>query len=140
MEKSKVHFINLRTTPGTSLLDKLGKLVKSAGIETIGPGYKHLVIQPHPSKKLTYSKASFESTYGTVSSGWERKGINIIVSVKIPVNTVATIKLPVSSASKVMENGKSISETKYFSDIRMAGNKLLIEAGSGDYVFEYTEE
>ena len=45
----------------------------SAGIETRMPGYKHLVIQPHPTKKLSYSKASFESSYGTVASGWERK-------------------------------------------------------------------
>jgi alpha-L-rhamnosidase len=50
----------------------------SAGIETKGPGYKHIVIQPHPSKKLTYSKASFESSYGTIASGWERKGTKII--------------------------------------------------------------
>ena len=24
----------------------------SAGIETMGPGYKHIIIQPHPTKKL----------------------------------------------------------------------------------------
>ena len=112
----------------------------SAGIETREPGYKHLIIQPHPSKKLTYSKASFESSYGTVASGWERKGTKIIVSVKIPANTIATIILPVNSTSKAMENGKSISENKIFSDIKTTDNKLLIETGSGDYVFEYTEE
>ena len=111
----------------------------SAGIETMGPGYKHLVIQPHPTKKLTYSKASFESSYGTVASGWERKGTKIIVSVKIPANTIATIMLPVNSESKVTENGKSIRGNKNFADIRTADNKLLIEAGSGVYVFEYAE-
>ena len=45
----------------------------SAGIETIGPGYKHILIQPHLSTRLNYAKASFESSYGTISSGWERK-------------------------------------------------------------------
>jgi alpha-L-rhamnosidase len=112
----------------------------SAGIETREPGYKHLFIQPHPTKKLTYSRASFESSYGTVASGWERNGTKIVVSVKIPANTIATIRLPVNSVSKATENGKSISENKYFSDIRLAGNKVLLEAGSGDYVFEYDEE
>ena len=72
----------------------------SAGIETMDPGYKHIIIQPHPTKKLTYSKASFESSYGTVASGWERKGTKIIVSVKIPANTVATIILPVKFSLK----------------------------------------
>ncbi len=45
----------------------------SAGIETMGPGYRHLVIQPHPTNKMEFAKASFESSYGTVVSGWERK-------------------------------------------------------------------
>jgi alpha-L-rhamnosidase len=112
----------------------------SAGIETKGAGYKHLILQPHPSKKLTYSKASFESSYGTVSSGWERKGNKITVIVKIPANAVATVTLPVNAAVKATENGKGISENKNISDIRITGNKLLFEAGSGDYIFEYTED
>jgi hypothetical protein len=48
--------------------------------------------------------------------------------------------LPVNSASKVTENAKNISENKNFTEIRIADNKLLFEAGSGNYVFEYTEE
>jgi alpha-L-rhamnosidase len=112
----------------------------SAGIEIKDPGYKHLILQPHPAKKLTYSRASFESPYGTVASGWERVGSKVIVSVKIPANTVATIVLQVNSDSKVSENGKKLSENKNFSGIRIDGNKLMIEAGSGNYVLEYTEE
>lgn len=112
----------------------------SAGIEIMNPGYKHIAIQPHPSKKLTYSRASFESSYGKIASGWERIGTKIKVSIKIPANTVATIMLPVTSASNVTEKGKILSENKNFTDIRTADNKLLIEAGSGDYIFEYTEE
>jgi alpha-L-rhamnosidase len=112
----------------------------SAGLETMGPGYKHLVIQPHPTKKLSYSKASFESSYGTAASGWERKGTRITVSVKIPANTVATIMLPVKTGTIVTMDGKGLSENKNVSDIRIVNKKLLFEAGSGDYVFEYNEE
>lgn len=112
----------------------------SAGIETSGAGYRHLVIQPHPTKKLTYSRASFESLYGTVASGWERKNNRIIVSVKIPPNCSATISLPVDSAAKITGNGSGISDNSIFSDIRLSGDRLLFEAGSGDYIFEYTEE
>ena len=112
----------------------------SAGIEIVKPGYKHIAIQPHPTKKLTYSKASFESSYGIISSGWERNGSKIIVRATIPANTIATIKLPVNSAGMVTDNGKSISENKNFSNIRTEGNQLLFEAGSGTYAFEYAEE
>ncbi len=35
MERSKVYFTNLRTTPSSNLLDKMERLVKKAGIESI---------------------------------------------------------------------------------------------------------
>jgi alpha-L-rhamnosidase len=112
----------------------------SAGIEILSPGYKHIAIQPHPTKRLQYSKASFESSYGTIASGWERKGDKIAVNIRIPANTDAVITLPVSIITKATENGKSLSENKNFSDIRIEGNKLLLKAGSGDYTIEYPEE
>jgi len=112
----------------------------SAGIETLGAGYKHLILQPHPTKKLTYSKATFESSYGTVASGWERKGTKIVVTIKIPANTNATIMLPVGSDTKTTVNGIAVSENKNFSNVRTSDKKLILEAESGDYVFEYTEE
>ena len=112
----------------------------SAGLETSTPGYKHSIIQPHPTKKLSYSKASFESSYGTVASGWERKGSKIIVNVKIPANTTATIILPADSAANVTENGISVTGNKNFASVSTDGKKVIIEAGSGNYTFEYPEK
>lgn len=112
----------------------------SAGIETRDPGYRHLILQPHPTEKLTYSKASFESSYGTVASGWERKENKIIVSVRIPANSTATIVLPVDAGSKVTEAGKSLTDNKTFTSVKTENGKLLIEAGSGSYSFEYLQE
>ena len=106
----------------------------SAGIETMGPGYKHIIIQPHPTKKLTYSKASFESSYGTIASGWERKDGKMIVKVSIPVNTTATIILPAGSADKVTADGKALSQNLYLKDVKIADNKLIMQAGSGEYI------
>jgi alpha-L-rhamnosidase len=108
----------------------------SSGLETKSPGYKHLLIQPHPSARLTYSKASYESVYGTIVSGWERTGNKVTVSVKIPSNTTATIKLPAKSASMITEGGKSLSDNKNFKGIRTEGDNTLFETGSGNYTFE----
>jgi uncharacterized Fe-S center protein len=47
MEKSKVYFTNLRTTPMMNLLQKLEKLVKKAGIEQINFEGKFTVIKIH---------------------------------------------------------------------------------------------
>jgi alpha-L-rhamnosidase len=111
----------------------------SAGIETMEAGYKHIVIQPHPSKRLTYAKASFESSYGTIASGWERKDGKILIKVKIPANTIATIILPSISADNVTEGGKTLSQNIYLKDIEAADNKITMTAGSGDYIFEFIE-
>ena len=111
----------------------------SAGIETMGPGYRHIIIQPHPTNKLTYSKASFESPYGTIASGWERRDGKVKVKVIIPANTIATIILPVASADKVTESGKQLSQNIYLKNIKTSDRKLIMEAGSGEYSFEITE-
>ena len=47
METSKVYFTDLRTTPGNSLIKKLQKLVKRAGIETIDFEGKFTAIKIH---------------------------------------------------------------------------------------------
>jgi alpha-L-rhamnosidase len=111
----------------------------SAGIETIGPGYKHILIQPNLTKRLNYAKASFESSYGTISSGWERKDGKIIIRVRIPANTTATIMLPAQNTSQVIEGGAALPANKSFTNIRSADNSLIFEAGSGDYVFEISQ-
>ena len=47
MEKSKVYFTDLRTKPGTNLLDKLEKLVKKAGLESVDFDKKFVAIKIH---------------------------------------------------------------------------------------------
>ena len=47
MEKSKVYYTNLRTKPGQSLLKKLEKLIRTAGIETIDFERKFTAIKIH---------------------------------------------------------------------------------------------
>jgi alpha-L-rhamnosidase len=111
----------------------------SAGIETMSPGYKHILIQPHPTQKLSYSKATFESSYGTIASGWERKEGKIIIKVRIPVNTTSTIILPASIPGKVTEGGKALSQNANLKDIKVENEKLVLHAGSGDYSFEIEE-
>jgi len=111
----------------------------SAGIETMGPGYKNIIVQPHPSKKLTFSRASFESSYGTIVSGWERKEGKILIKVTIPANTSATIILPAGNQDKVTEGGKALSLNTYLKDIKGTNNKLTLHTGSGDYNFEIVE-
>ncbi len=121
----------------------------SAGIEVMEPGYRQFRINPQITKKLEYSKASFDSPYGTISSGWERKDGKIVVKVSIPVNTVATVILPVDDFSKVTENGSPLNPRKdelvTVRELRNdRENELPVSTGfrkgSGDYIYEFQEQ
>ncbi|MBL7818318.1 MAG: glycoside hydrolase family 78 protein [Saprospiraceae bacterium] len=109
-----------------------------AGIEIGKAGYKHILIQPQPIEKLTYAKASYESYYGKIESGWERtKEGKIILKVKIPANTTATIALKDTKPDKITEGGKSYSDKSTLQNIRTEGKFVKFEIGSGEYSFEY---
>jgi alpha-L-rhamnosidase len=111
----------------------------SAGIDSKTPGYKNLLIQPHVTKKLSLSKASFESAYGKIVSGWEKKDGKVYYTIEIPANTEALIVLPADAAEKVRESGLPLSGNKNLKNIRVADKNLLIDAGSGKYLFELAE-
>lgn len=58
-------------------------------------GNNHFVIAPHPGGHFTYAATSYESVFGTVKSGWEKKEDGTFVyRIEIPANTSADIKLP----------------------------------------------
>jgi uncharacterized Fe-S center protein len=64
MEKSKVYFTNLRTTPGYNLLDKLQKLVVEAGIKNIDFKNKFIAIKIHFGEpgNLSYIRPNYAAT------------------------------------------------------------------------------
>ena len=114
----------------------------SAGIDNSKPGYKEILIHPYISKRLEFSKATFESAYGTIASGWERKGDKLIIRVMIPVNTTAKILLPSDDLAKVTLTGlpKSASKIDYKMILENGAEKrVALTVGSGEYTFEILE-
>lgn len=58
------------------------------------PGYKHIVIQPHPGHGLTHARGRLRTLYGIVESKWRIQRHRFILDVVIPPNTTATVHLP----------------------------------------------
>lgn len=108
-----------------------------AGIEIGEPGYKQILIQPKPTDKLSFARASFESSYGTIASGWERKDGKMMVKVTIPANTTAIITLPKATADEVISGTKIIRDNSAFKNLKTMGDDLQFEVGSGEYEFVY---
>ncbi len=58
------------------------------------PGYRHTRLQPEPGTRLQHARAEYESLYGRIACGWERRHDSLFVQVEIPPNTRATLLLP----------------------------------------------
>jgi alpha-L-rhamnosidase len=71
------------------------------------PGYKHIILKPHPDVGLKYAKASYDSQYGKIMSMWQLEGDSIKIDIEIPHNTTATLYLPgKSDAPLILGSGK----------------------------------
>ena len=105
-------------------------LYRSAvGIREVVPGFKKMVIQPHPGGGFDHMQASTLTPYGRVAVKWTAEEDMLkTLEVEIPVNTTAEILVPASTIEAVKnENGlKPIGyEAGYV--------KFLV--GSGHYFF-----
>ncbi len=105
-----------------------------AGIEIGKPGYKQIIISPQPDIRLGYAKATFESKYGRIESGWELNDKKLKVTVVIPPNTTAQINLPNTRIDNVIEGGKPILSK--FKNIKELNSNVVFEVGSGNYEFD----
>ena len=68
----------------------------AAGIQPddASPGYKHFFLAPQFTTRLAHLKATFDSPYGTIASGWRVEKDQILYDVTVPPNSSATLRLP----------------------------------------------
>ncbi len=102
------------------------------------PGYKHILIQPHPGGGLSMAKASVHSMYGKVASSWELKDGKMTLRVEVPANTTATVRLPKAKLEQVTESEKTLQSSPGISGARQSDDAVFAEAGSGNYVFAFS--
>lgn len=103
-----------------------------AGIQAAAPGYQKIRIAPELTDKLSFATASLQSPYGLVSTRWEQQDNKVTLKVTIPANTTAVIALPNAQANQVQENGAALTWR-----VTQAGNKVQMEVGSGNYMFQW---
>ncbi len=109
-----------------------------AGIDTATPGFRDIVIRPHPGGGLEHARAAYEAATGRVESGWKKlPGGGLALDVTIPVGARARIHIPAASASSVTEGGRALSSV---SGVRVLASEtpgeVVCETGSGSYRFE----
>ena len=106
--------------------------VAGIDIDTKNPGYKHILLAPHPGGGLRSANASILTLYGKVGSLWKFENEDFVYEVVIPANTSATISLPFAKAEQVKQDGSPV-KSGYIQN----NNELVINLGSGKYLFRY---
>jgi alpha-L-rhamnosidase len=117
--------------------DWMYRVMAGIEIDEAAPGYKHVLIQPRPGGGFTEVKASHETPYGKVASGWTRKDGTFELAVEVPANTRATVRLPKAELARVTEGGQALANGNGIGSSRQDGDTVVVEVGSGAYRFAY---
>lgn len=105
------------------------------GIESDGPGYKHINICPTPGGGLTHAAASYHSVRGLIESSWSIDGDTLSLFVTIPPNTDATVYIPSLNEAVVSESKLPIETAQGVEFIKHESGKTIVRVGSGKYHF-----
>lgn len=80
------------------------------------PGFKNIVLAPHPNPLIQSVSASYESAYGTITADSAYEGDMWNYSVTVPANTTADVSLPVENIRTLTVNGKAYTQTDLTAD------------------------
>ncbi|MCX6220169.1 MAG: glycoside hydrolase family 78 protein [Bacteroidia bacterium] len=117
----------------------LYKHVAGIDLDPQHPGYKHILLTPHPGGDLTKASAEFNSLYGMIKSSWKLDKSQMVYDVTIPANTTATVTLPHAELAKMMLNQLPVSGSKSCK-AEQVKDATTIELGSGNYQFTYDSD
>jgi alpha-L-rhamnosidase len=115
----------------------LYKAVAGIEIDPQHPGYRHILIQPHPGGGLDHAMAAIDTIYGPASSDWKISGGQFTLAVEVPPNGTATVRLPRAPRDQVRESGQPVAAGNGIRDIAEEEGAVKVQVGSGKYVFEY---
>jgi alpha-L-rhamnosidase len=109
----------------------------AAGIDedTDDPGFHRIILHPQFDSSLGELKATFDSPYGPITSGWKSEGNTVSWNVAIPANTQALLYFPPDTTSTVLEDGKPLQQNEDVRFILRDTVKTVYETGAGSYSF-----
>jgi alpha-L-rhamnosidase len=113
------------------------------------PGYERIRIQPGAVRDLHWASGTLQTLRGQVLSSWSRTERSFQLEVIIPVGSEAEIHLPkLNLADVVVREGQRVvwKQNAYqpgcpgLSGARQTPAAIILQAGSGRYVFELSDE
>jgi len=102
------------------------------------PGFKHILMQPHPVGDLSCVKATHRSPYGLIASEWRRDRGQFDWHIAIPPNTTANVSVPASDLNTVFEGRIPAIKAKGVKSFHYESGSAVLEIESGHYHFHAT--
>jgi len=114
-----------------------------AGIDTDGPGYQRVRIQPHPPRPgsnpdqpaIDWVQAEYRSIRGKIVTRWRRTSDRFELQFTIPPNTTATVFLPAREPQAIVADDKPLAECDGVQFLRMEADRAVLAVESGTYRF-----
>jgi len=103
------------------------------------PGYKHIVLRPHPGGGLTSAEASYDSLYGRIVSDWRVEDGVLDWRITIPPNTTATVYVPAAEDAVITEGEVPADDAPGVTLVRREGQAGVYAIQSGNYRFITTQ-
>lgn len=104
-------------------------------VDDAAPGYKHSRIAPVVGGGITSAKTEVHTPYGLLSSDWRVANGAMTLTVVVPANTSASVTLRNTTAASAREGGVALSAAAGVRGSRADGKDLIVDVGSGRYVF-----
>jgi len=117
----------------------LYRYVAGMDIDPENPGYKHILLSPHPGGGLTNAGVEFTSLYGKIKSAWKIDGNDFVYEVTVPANTTATVTLPSAKADQITVNAQTLTSSIKES-LKQTDKGVSLTVGSGNYTFKYPKK
>lgn len=106
-----------------------------AGIDIGSPGYKKIILRPHPHESLRHVAATYQSHQGPIKSQWELNKGTYSLAISIPANSTATVYVRTNDPESVRESGKPAKYSPVLRFLKFENGFAVFDVGSGKYKF-----
>jgi alpha-L-rhamnosidase len=110
-----------------------------AGIQPL-PGYRSVSITPSPGGGFSHARAIINTIRGRIESAWEIVDDRFTLFVEIPANGSAIVTLPDATLEDVGGSAADREANPGILGISQVGENVLVQVGSGKYIFTYDSE
>jgi alpha-L-rhamnosidase len=105
------------------------------GIDTEGPGFRHVIIRPQPDAKMKHARVGYRCIGGVVDVSWSWHKKDYELSLSLPPNCVATVHIPAQDVDQVKEGRGKARDAAGVKFICMEEDAAVFRVGSGAFTF-----